>query len=206
MTNSDKSNLIDYSFIEIGCSDFETLIQSATDEAVGLSVEPLQFYLNRLPDKKGVTKCCCALTTNKKEDTIDIYYIPPDVIEKYNMPYWLRGCNRIGCFHGLHVQHNLQPFVKIEKVKLLNVDEFWQLHKVRSVGFLKTDTEGVDDVILNGLLDYLQDKGKEFYPKKIMFESNEHTPTENVDKLLERFYKAGYKLVSRGYDTIVALE
>ena len=39
---------IDYDFIEIGTSDFQTLIEEASDEAIGLSVEPISYYLNKL--------------------------------------------------------------------------------------------------------------------------------------------------------------
>ena len=35
-----------YDFIEIGTSDFGTLIQSSTNE-IGISIEPLKIYLDR---------------------------------------------------------------------------------------------------------------------------------------------------------------
>ena len=73
-----------YNFIEIGTSDFRTLIQTCDDEAKGLSVEPLQYYLNRLPNKKNVTKVNYAISN--KEDLIDIYYVSPDNIKKFNLP------------------------------------------------------------------------------------------------------------------------
>ena len=38
---------MNYDFIEIGTSDFETLIQSSTNE-VGLSIDAVNLYLNRL--------------------------------------------------------------------------------------------------------------------------------------------------------------
>ena len=45
-----------YNFVEIGTSDFDTLIEGADDEQVGLSIEPIAYYLNKLPDKKNVKK------------------------------------------------------------------------------------------------------------------------------------------------------
>jgi hypothetical protein len=41
-----------YDFIEIGTSDFETLLQESS--GVGLSIEPLKFYLDNLPNKDNV--------------------------------------------------------------------------------------------------------------------------------------------------------
>ena len=36
-----------YDFIEIGTSDFDTLIESSDDNVVGLSIEPIKYYLDR---------------------------------------------------------------------------------------------------------------------------------------------------------------
>ena len=36
-------------YIEIGTSDFETLVE--TLDGNGISIEPLSFYLNKLPNK-----------------------------------------------------------------------------------------------------------------------------------------------------------
>ena len=47
---------MNYNFIEIGTSNFDTLAQRATDEHVGLSVEPVKEYLEELPKKKHITK------------------------------------------------------------------------------------------------------------------------------------------------------
>lgn len=42
-------------FIEIGTSDFDTIIQSNTYKH-GLSIEPIKYYIDRLPNKEGVKK------------------------------------------------------------------------------------------------------------------------------------------------------
>ena len=41
-----------YDFVEIGTSDFNTLLQSSKDQR-GLSIEPLKIYLDKLPNKKN---------------------------------------------------------------------------------------------------------------------------------------------------------
>jgi hypothetical protein len=45
-----------YDFIEIGTSDFDTLIETSDDKTVGLSIEPIKYYLDRLPERKNVKK------------------------------------------------------------------------------------------------------------------------------------------------------
>ena len=47
---------MNYDFIEVGTSDFDTLIQDATDNCIGLCIEPIKFYLDRLPNKPNVKK------------------------------------------------------------------------------------------------------------------------------------------------------
>jgi len=64
---------IRYNFIEVGTSDFMTLIQSADDQTVGLSIEPISEYLDRLPNKPKVQKVNAALSDT--DDTIEIYHI-----------------------------------------------------------------------------------------------------------------------------------
>ena len=47
-----------YDFIEIGTSDFDTLIES-TQGKIGITIEPLLFYLENLPKNPSVIKVNC---------------------------------------------------------------------------------------------------------------------------------------------------
>ena len=75
-----------YDFIEIGTSDFDTLIESSDDNMVGLSIEPIKYYLDRLPNKKNVKKI--QLAVSDVDGDIDIYYIPDEKIKEhvYSIP------------------------------------------------------------------------------------------------------------------------
>ena len=44
-----------------------------------------------------------------------------------------------------------------------------------------------------------------FYPNKILFETNEHSNSKEVDEIIHLYCSIGYKLESRGYDTILIL-
>ena len=59
--DSIRLGTIEYDFVEIGTSDFDTLIQASDGTLRGLSVEPIKFYLDNLPDKVLVTKVNCAI-------------------------------------------------------------------------------------------------------------------------------------------------
>jgi len=194
----------DYDFIEIGTSNFDTLIEKTTIEK-GLSVEPLKYYLDCLPEKPNVKKINVAITHKPLSNTIDFYYIPESVIVDNRLPLWFKGCNTINDYHPLHIQHNVQRFVSIDKVPLIDISNLFIQKNVRKVNYLKLDTEGHDCVILKGLYEYLISKDKIYYPDRILFESNEHTKKEHVDEILNLYLSIGYKLVSRGYDTIIQL-
>jgi hypothetical protein len=45
-----------YDFIEIGTSCFDTLIEKSSDVKVGISIEPIKYYCDKLPNKKNVIK------------------------------------------------------------------------------------------------------------------------------------------------------
>jgi len=86
-----------FDFIEVGTSDFHTLIEEATDSTIGLCVEPLDYQLNNLPNKKNVVKLNAALSN--KIGTVNLYYIDDEKIYENNLPFWVRGCNSVNKPH-----------------------------------------------------------------------------------------------------------
>ena len=116
-----------------------------------------------------------------------------------------KGCNSINSFHNLHIQHNVSHLCKIEKVKVITIYELFYQNNVRNVKYLKIDTEGHDCIILKTLFFYIRNLPKNFHPDKILFETNEHSNHSDVDEIIQLYGSIGYKLKSRGYDTILIL-
>lgn len=197
-------DLIDYDFIEIGTSNFDTLIQKANDTDYGISVDIIKYYLDCLPNKNNVKKL--NIGVSDKTDTVDAYYIPEDVIEKNNLPSWFKGCNSIYKLHPLHIKHNVQHLCCIEKIKIIPTSQLFYENKVKRVKLLKIDTEGHDCTILLNLFKYILYLPKLFYPSKIIFESNEHSNPNNVDEIIFLYRTLGYILESKGYDTILTFQ
>lgn len=191
--------MINYDFVEIGTADFDTLIQDADDSTVGLSIEPLKIYLDNLPHKNNVTKVCAAVSPTGSSDPIDIYYIPPEIIENNNYSTWLKGCNKIGAVHPL--SENLKSMVVTEKVRQITVSELYNEYDIHEIKYLKIDTEGYDCHILQEWLLFLEDKDTSYYPKKIMFESNTQTDLQFVYQTIEDFMDLGYNIRSLDYNT-----
>jgi hypothetical protein len=189
--------MIDVDFIEIGTSDFETLIESATDLDVGICVEPLSYYLEKLPNKKLVTKINCAISFDDLENDIDIYYIPVDTLKAHNLHLGLRGCNRIGEYHPHHIRYRLTHLVQIEKVKQIPISKLLIDNNIRKIKHLKLDTEGGDCFILKNLISYLKDKDKTFYPQQITFETNMLTNLNLIKETVDLYINYGYEIVSK---------
>jgi FkbM family methyltransferase len=197
---------MNYDFIEIGTSVHDTLIEVASNETVGLSVEPIKKYIDMLPNKPNVTKVNAAITAYRTSDIVDLYYIPDYIIDANGWPEWLKGCNSINTYHPQQLSGTRANEVRIDKVPLLNISELFEQYNVQRVKYLKIDTEGHDCVILNGLFDYLMSQSIEKYPLKIEFESNIWTAPADVDAVINRASKRGYKLISRGHDTILLFD
>jgi FkbM family methyltransferase len=196
-----------FDFIEIGTSDFNTLIQRATDTTVGLSVEPLSDYLNRLPSKKRVKKVNAAVSN--RSGHLDIYYVPDEIRIRNNLPSWMKGTNKIGAPHPTVVKYlakhglpaNLMHHVK---VPVLSVASLFRRYHVGSLDFLKVDTEGHDSVILEAYINLINIHPR-LKAKKIQFESNALTSKEAVKKITEQLIDLGYRIETRRQDTIAVL-
>lgn len=198
-------SLIDYNFIEIGTSDFEAICQESKEAEIGLAVEPLADYLNRLPDKPNVKKVNCAISDTAGK--MNIYYVPLDIIAKHNFPNWVRGCNSINAPHPTVVklikESGLDPeeLTSIAEVDVITYGQLMIRYNVRTVGYLKLDTEGHDTVILESMIEYCDANGNDAcYPETIKFETNVLTDAHKIDNIINKLYARKYKLVYRGHD------
>jgi hypothetical protein len=199
----ENMKLIDYDFIEIGTSNFDTLIQSADDNTIGISVDAVKHYIDNLPNKLNCKKVNVGISN--VNSTLDVYYIPETLIEQHNLQSWFKGCNCMNEFHPLHISHNVTHLCKIDKVKVITTYELFYQNNVRNVKYLKIDTEGHDVIILKTLFYYLKYLPLIFYPNKILFESNEISNSNEVDEIIQLYCSIGYKLHSRGYDSVLVL-
>lgn len=193
-----------YDFIEIGTSDFDTLIQQWPNK-VGLSIEPIKYYLDALPNNPLVTKVNAAVSD--KCGTITIYSVNPKYITEYKLPDWIRGCNAVGDYHPtvkkLLVERNIPlDIFSIDTVECLDYATLVERYNITECGYLKIDTEGHDPIIINNIFDYCE-KHSELLPERILFESNELTAPHIVDQIITRSKSYNYSLVSRGHDTIL---
>lgn len=181
-----------YDFIEIGTSDFRTLIEKADDRTIGLSIEPIKQYLDNLPNKPLVTKANYAISDIKGE--VEIYYVDPGNIAKYNLPTWVRGCNSINRPHPTvkkMLGEKYETIITIDKVKVITWEDIIRIYDVEGIKTLQIDTEGHDGVILENYY-----KECILYPNiladNIIFEYNELSNKLKLENIIHKFKNLGY--------------
>jgi len=184
-----------YDFIEIGTSDFDTLIETSNDDTVGISVEPIKYYINRLPNKLNVIKVQAALSTTDGE--VNVYYIDDWKIEENNLPWWVRGSNSINNPHPFAIKEMgeelYNSLVTIEKVPTISWKTLIDTYGVESIGYLKIDTEGHDHIIFKDFLDYCKEHSFPI-PSKITLEYHDGVSNKvEIDKLISEL--SGYQTI-----------
>ena len=193
-------NLKHYDFIEIGTSDFDTLIGDSNDDTVGISIEPIKYYINRLPNKQNVIKVQAALSTEDGE--VDVYYIDDCKIKENNLPWWVRGSNSINNAHPFVIkelgEELYNSLVTVEKVPTISWGTLIDTYGVGSIGYLKIDTEGHDHIIFRDFLNYCK-KHSFPIPSKITLEYHDGVSNKiEIDKLISEL--SGYQITNHNSD------
>lgn len=184
-----------FNFVDIGTSDFGTSIKNKKIGQKVLLVEPLQFYLDALPDGEGITKANYAVSN--QDSSIKIFYVTPENIENYKLPRGFKGCNSIGKEHKTVLaylkSHSIPlDIIESQDVSVISFNSLISKYAIDSIGRLKVDTEGHDHIILRNVLDVI--KGSNFKIKEIVFEYEpSFENTSELELLVKEFLEVGYE-------------
>jgi hypothetical protein len=191
-----------YDFIEIGTSKFSTLIEKADDTVVGLSVEPLGHYLDKLPSPKNVKKLAIGISFNNIEEDIEIYHLPDQYDDGKTYAFWMFGCNSTNEYHPEHIKHNITHLIERTKVHAIPIGKLFEDYDVTSLTHLKIDTEGGDSSIMIHLAQWFADNPERcHWPEKIQYETNHTTPYHIIEQSRVIWQQLGYKMMWEGADT-----
>lgn len=186
-SKSSFNNFIEtfYDFIEIGTSDFDTEIEKM-DSKYGISIEPIKYYLDKLPNKQHCIKRNIAISNYS--GTCCVYYLSEKTIQTYGFPYYVRGCNSINSYHKTVTKLCNDKNLKIEEISekeeipvqtlVQTMDEM----NIEGVYYLKIDTEGHDTSILKKF--YEENTCNKYLPHVILFESNILSKKKKLKRLL----------------------
>jgi FkbM family methyltransferase len=201
MELENDNRLIAYDHVDIGTSDFNIGDGYIDLDKKYLLIEPISIYLNNIPDFKNITKLNMAVSDNN--EPLKIYYVRPENISKYNLPDWVRGCNKIGEKHVLvsNLVNSMGITEDIFIEELVPVITFKQLvdkYNIGHIGHLKIDTEGWDHVIFKDVVDCILNN--EIKIEKITVEYLQyHNNTSNLDNLYDKI-KHIYPITVRGLE------
>jgi hypothetical protein len=169
---------MNFDFIEIGTSDFA--MECTKKNKKGISIEPVKYYFDKIPNKYKFNVAISDVNGKCK-----VYYIPINIIEKYNLPNWIRGCNSMSKHHPTAIKYLVKnnlplSLIQYDEVDKLSLKQFIDNNNINFFELLKIDTEGHDVIILN---EYFKNNPK-IIPNKIIFECNELTPTHIVNDFI----------------------
>ena len=195
-----------FDYVEIGTCDFDTEIQK-DDGKIGLSVEPIKYYLDKLPNKTGCKKIQAAISSH--DQPVKVYFLSLETIEMYKLPLWARGCNTInhvhpGIYHLLKEKGiDIHQVISSYEVPAKTLVSLFTEHHVSGLYYLKIDTEGHDTTILDQF--YTSVKSNAYLPHKILFESNVLSKKADVDYIIQSYKRIGYDLIKSDYNTVLKL-
>jgi len=205
--NEHTVNYTNCDFIEIGTANFDSLIETASHSVIGISIEPLKHLLDQLPNKSNIKKLNLAISN--KIGSIDIYYVTQEMIDQYSLPWWFIGSSSVNHIHEgiarVLKERNL-PLSIVQKstVDTKRLSTIIDEYKIKSIGFLKIDTEGHDATILE---DYFNECLINNYPLPIIirFEHNGLYPEVDYIKIKNMATKLGYNNIQESAaDTLMS--
>jgi hypothetical protein len=187
-------------FIEIGTSDFDTEIQKNPTKR-GISIEPVRFYLNRLPESPTCKKLNMGIS--KYNGTGTVNYLSEEMITRYSFPPWVRGCNSINSYHPTVSNLCKDRKLRIEdiassyEIPICTLDTVLSENSVTGFYYLKVDTEGHDPVILTHFFSTMTPLTM---PHVILFETNCLSKNTDVDHVISLYEGIGYDKIYRNSD------
>ena len=187
-------------FIEIGTSDFDTEIQKFPTKR-GLSIEPVRYYLDRLPESPTCKKLNMGISNYNGVGTVN--YLSEEMIKKYSFPRWVRGCNSINSYHASVTkackdrQLQIEDITSSYDIPIRTLSRVFSEQNVTGVYYLKVDTEGHDTVILKHFFSALTPLTM---PHVILFESNCLSKHADIEEVISLYKGIGYDLIYKNAD------
>ena len=199
-----NKNFLD--FVEIGTSDFATEIQK-NDNKIGISIDAVKFYIDRLPKKDNCLKLNMAVSNYT--GNIKVNYVPLEIIRKFDLPYCMKGCSSVNNYHPTvrkflkNKDLKEEDIVVTETVPCETLINILKHNSINSFYYLKIDTEGHDHIILNHFFQNF--RNNRILPHKILFESNILSEKNDILNVIKLAKNIGYDLISSEKDTLLKL-
>lgn len=187
-----------FNFVDIGTSDFRYTIPSNHER--GIYVEPIDFYLDSIEDYPNTIKARVAITD--KDGKVPIYFVPPEKIKEYDLPFFIRGCNKIGEIHTAVERECkkrdilVSSVIEAKEIDCITFETFINLYNISHICKLKIDAEGSDCKIVKQMVQLVREK--DFLVDNLEFEINPmFTSPEEIEDTRCELAKNNYFLLPR---------
>eukprot|EP00927_Polykrikos_kofoidii_P070756 TRINITY_DN67149_c0_g1_i1.p1 TRINITY_DN67149_c0_g1~~TRINITY_DN67149_c0_g1_i1.p1 ORF type:complete len:651 (-),score=74.94 TRINITY_DN67149_c0_g1_i1:222-2174(-) len=188
-------------YVEIGTSDFDALAQRHAwrPDVVGLSVEPIKLYAERLRLPTGsansANKTVLTAAIGDYDGFTDVFLVPPELVDGYMgaesfckpespilagllgdgcLPGWVRGAATVGrrpeSVRQLLGDDKLHKVLAVARVPMLTFPTLLTVYGIGSVDIVKIDAEGLDHIILRQIMDLGEKRG--LWPWQVQFKNN----------------------------------
>ena len=130
---------------------------------------------------------------------MNIHWVTPEDLIKWNLPDWVRGSNSISQPHIVVQEEcdlkniNYDDVITISKIKIKSWKTLAKENNIKGVKLIKIDTEGHEHIIMKNLLEDLIERSS-FRPEKIFFENNKCANKPKLTEAVQGFEKLGYAL------------
>lgn len=177
-----------YDFVEIGCSIWNTYVDSFGLNSTGLLVEPIPNLFTAVPESNTVKKENCAITSH--DGFVYLYTYDEFSIDKKYRYMELNENHTQGLGWGVS-SIKLNKYRKLNgkvKVKCMTLEQLFVKYNVSEIDFFKIDAEGHDHIILGQLL-ILMNQNKVKINKQIFFEYNKLSNKKALDVIANNICK-----------------
>lgn len=173
--------------LEIGCHYRNTIMSyPECDQAQILMVDPIQEWLDRVPDSDRVIKRRAAITARGGGER-DFWYIDEATRIRLGLPDWATTMGSLGPDHETVRHFRWLEHQRRVRVPVVALADLIDQHDWWDMDYLQVDTEGWDHEILMALLE------TPCRPTVIRFESKLLGPGEMLT-LIPRFRAEGYQV------------
>ena len=198
---------MNYEFLEVTSGGRSTTyMENIQPEQNGITVMALQNYFDSLPDKPNVVKINKAVVADEQANSVEVYFIPESIIDKFKYEPYLKSCNSFNKPHPAHTGQGIPHLVQTVSVPATTLKKIYTENQVESLFHLVLNTEGDDSDILLGFADYLATIPSTRWPTKITFKSTDQlTNPAKAQEAVDKYISMNYIMLvpSIGYITVL---
>lgn len=192
---------MNYSFLQIGSSEYNNMSRDAAEVTKGIVINPIQELLDNIPNKPNILKVKKAVSWKDNQPTIDVFYLAKHDLEECGIPDWFE---QIVSYETLNIHHkwavHAMHFMQKRTISASSLEQIFQENNIERLGILSIlIVEKSVDILLNSV-SFIG--GRQYKIPTISF--NKDTVSEDkVQEVITAYQNIGYNLKETNGNTVV---